>query len=121
MNIKPITREEATIRVLAEPDPVPVDGNACASGDDDFDREVEHNILCRLQQGDSWAWAAVSVVVAWGPFEASAHLGCCSYADESDFRQPGGYFDDMIAEALDEVNRSVREAYQQIKERELAA
>ena len=49
MSIKPITREEATIRVLAEPDPVPVEGNACASGDDDFDREVELQILARLE------------------------------------------------------------------------
>jgi len=121
MNIKPITCEEATIRVLAEPDPVPVEGNACASGDDDFDREVEHNILCRLYQGDVWAWAAVTIVVAWGSFEDRTYLGCCSYADENDFKQPGGYFDDMVAEALDELNRTINEAYQQMKEREMAA
>ena len=121
MNIKPITREEATIRVLAKPDPVPVEGNACVSGDDDFDREVEHNILCRLQQDQVWAWAAVTVIVAWGSFEGRAYLGCCSYADENDFKQPGGYFDDMVAEALDELNRTISEAYQQMKEREMAA
>ena len=121
MNIKPITREEATIRVLAEPDPVPVEGNACVSGDDDFDREVEHNILCRLQQDQVWAWAAVTVIVAWGSFEGREYLGCCSYADENDFKQPGGYFDDLVAEALEELNRTIRETYQQMKERELAA
>jgi hypothetical protein len=86
MNIRPITREEATIRVLAEPDHVPVEGNA-------------------------WAWAAVTIVVAWGPFEGRAHLGCCSYADEEDFKQPGGYFDDMVAEALEELNRTISETY----------
>jgi len=43
MNIRPITREEAAIRVLAEPDDIPVEGNACASGDDDFDREIEQS------------------------------------------------------------------------------
>ena len=109
------------IRVLAEPDHVPVEGNACVSGNESLDREVEHNILCRLQQGDVWAWAAATVVVAWGPFKGTAHLGCCSYADESDFKQPGGYFDDMVAEALDELNRTISETYQQIKEREMAA
>ena len=121
MNIRPIRCEEAAIRVLAEPDHIPVEGNACVSGDDDFDREVEHNVLCRLQQGDVWAWAAVTIVVAWGQFEGRAYLGCCSYADENDFRQPGCYFDDLVAEALAELNRSVREAYQQMKEREMAA
>jgi hypothetical protein len=121
MSIRPIRSEEATIRVLAEPDHIPVEGNACASGDDDFDREVEHNIVRRLQQGDIWAWAAVTVVVAWGSFEGRAHLGCCSYADEDDFREPGGYFDDMVEEAIEELNRTVRETYQQIKGREMAA
>ena len=121
MNIRPIRRNEATIRVLAEPDHVPVEGNACVSGDDDFDRETEHNVLCRLQQGDVWAWAAVTIIVTWGPFEARSHLGCCSYAHEDDFRQPGGYFDDMVAEALEELNRTVCETYCQMKERELAA
>jgi len=121
MNIKPITREEAAIRVLAEPDEVPVEGNACVSGDESFDREVEHNILCRLQQDDVWAWAAVTVIVAWGSFEGRAYLGCCSYADENDFKQTGGYFDDIVAEALDELNRTISETYQQIKEREMAA
>ena len=121
MKIQPITRGEAAIRVLAEPDDIPVEGNACASGDDDYDREVERDILGRLQQGYVWAWAAVTVIVNWGPFEARAYLGCCSYADEEDFRQSGGYFDDMVAEALEELNRTVRETYQQMKERELAA
>ena len=121
MNMKPITREETKVRILAEPEFVPVEGNACVSGDDDFDREVEHNVLCRLQQGDVWAWAAVTVVVAWGSFEGRAHLGCCSYADEEDFRKPGGYFDDMVAEAIEELNKVLSETYQQFKEREMAA
>jgi len=121
MTIKPITRDEATVRILAEPDHVPVEGNACASGDEDFDREVEHNILYRLQQGDVWAWAAVTVIVAWGQFEGRAHLGCCSYADDNDFGQPGGYFDDMVAEALEQLNQTISETYQQIKNREMAA
>ena len=121
MNWKPLTREEVSVRLEAEPELVPVEGNACASGDDDFDRQVEHNILARLQQGDVWAWAAVTVTVSWGPFSASDHLGCCSYAGEEDFRMPGGYFDDMIAQALDELNTLIRDAYQLIKTRDTAA
>jgi hypothetical protein len=121
MNIKPITREEATIRVLAEPDEVPVEGNACASGDNAFDQEVEQGILARLEQGDVWAWAAVTVIVTWASFEARTHLGCCSYDSEDDFKQHGGYFDDMVAEALDDLNRTIGDTYQRIKEREMAA
>ena len=121
MDFQPISREEVTITVAAEPDPVPVEGNASASGDDEFDREAEQSILCRIQQGDVWTWAAVTVTVSWGPFSTSDHLGCCSYADEEDFRQPDGYFDDMVDEALEELNKIVLDAYRQLKERELAA
>lgn len=118
MTINPITREEVTIRVLAEPEIIPVEGSACVSGDDDFDRKVEHNILSRLQQGDAWAWATAIVTVSWSTFEARSCLGCCSYAKEEDFRQPGGYFDDMVAEALDELNQQVTEVYEHLKLRE---
>ncbi len=121
MDWKPLTHEEVTIRLKAEPEFVPIEGNAMASGDDAFDREVEHSIVSRVQQGVVWAWAMVSVTVSWGPFSASDHLGCCSYADEEDFRQPGGYFDDMVDEALEELNEIVLNAYQRLKERELAA
>ena len=34
---------------------------------------------------------------------------------------PGGYFDDMIAQALDELNTRIRDAYQLIKTRVAAA
>jgi len=121
MDWRPLTREEIAISLRAEPEFVSVEGNAMASGDDAFDREVEQDIFHRLAQGDAWAWAMVTVTVSWGPFSASDHLGCCSYANEEDFRQPGGYFDDMVDEALEELNRIVRDAYEQLKERERAA
>ena len=121
MQFKTLSREEVSVCIQAEPELIPVEGNASASGDDAFDREVEHNILCRVQQGDVWAWGAVTVTVTWGPFSASDHLGCCSYVDEDDFRQPGGYFDDMVDQALEELNRTVLDAYRQLKARERAA
>ena len=121
MDWRLLTREEVAISLKAAPEFVPIEGNASASGDDAFDQEVEGSILCRVEQGDVWAWAAVTVTVSWGPFSASDHLGCCSYADEEDFRQPGGYFDDMVDEALEELNKIVLNAYQRLKEREQAA
>ena len=121
MTIQPLRREEVIITVAAEPELVPVEGNASCSGNEDFDREVEHNVLSRLQQGDVWAWASVLVIVSWNGFEGRSSLGCCSYADENDFRQSFGYFEDMVAEALAELNKRVLDAYERIKVRENAA
>lgn len=121
MHWRPLSRQEVSVCLKAEPEFLPVEGNASVSGDDAFDREVEDEILRRLERGDVWAWAMVTVTVSWGPLSASDHLGCCSYADEEDFRQPGGYFDDMSDEALDELNKIAEEAYRRLKERDLAA
>ena len=43
MDWRPLTDEEVAIRLKAEPEFIPVQGNASASGDDAFDQEVEHN------------------------------------------------------------------------------
>ena len=111
MNIKPLQRDEVTIHVTAIQELVPIVGNVSVSGDESFDREVEDNILCRVQQGDVWAWATVTVTVDWEGQQASDHLGCCSYADEADFQQPGGYFDDMVDTALDTLNERLDRLY----------
>ncbi len=42
-------------------DDVPVRGNTMASGDDAFDREVEEEILQRMDRGDVAAWALAQV------------------------------------------------------------
>jgi len=120
MLLRPIYRDEAKICIRAEPDDLPVRENAMVSGYDAFDREVEDGILARLDDGDAWAWAAVTVTVTWGAFTASDHLGACSYADERDFRQPGGYYDDMVEKALAELNLAIQSLYQQLRRREEA-
>lgn len=80
-----------------------VKGNAMASGDDAYDAEVEAGINERLDNGDVWAWAAVTVKGEWRGIVAKDHLGCCSYADENDFRTNSGYFDDMREIVIDSI------------------
>lgn len=95
---------EVVISLEVEQDLTEVRGNALASGDAAADRECEDEIIARLNDGDVWAWACVRVVARRGNRVAYSNwLGGCSYRDEDDFCQPGGYFDDMKAEALAEL------------------
>ena len=100
-----------TYRIEVEQDDVEVRGNALASGDDAEDKACEDEILERLNRGDVWAWASVCVVAECEGFEGRDYLGCCCYDDEEDFKQPGGYYDDMKkrarADLLTELKRSV--------------
>lgn len=90
-----------TFELECLPEDIPVRGNAMASGDDAADREYEDEIIRRLDAGDVWAWCTVKVTARFGAFEGVSYLGCCNYRDEEDFTQPGGYFEDMEAEAFD--------------------
>src|SRR5688572_13886675 len=82
----------------ADFDDIPVRGNALAFGDDAEDKRCEDEIIERLESGDVWAWASVKVTCCHKDLpeiEGVDYLGGCSYLDESDFKQPGGYYDDM--------------------------
>jgi hypothetical protein len=84
------------------PEDSPVRGNAMFSGDADYDREVEESIIEDLDAGNEWAWCAVKMVARYpgvDNIEGTDYLGQCSYNDEEQFKQPGGYYDDMKAEA----------------------
>ena len=101
-----LTEDDVTFRVEIFPDDTPIRGNAIASGDDELDRQVEDAIIERLN-GDVWAWCIVRVVASFGPLEADAVLGGCSYCDEAEFIEPGGHYEDLKIEALGHLQQQV--------------
>jgi hypothetical protein len=77
-------------------DDAEVRGNAVASGNDKYDRQVEDDILARLEVCDVWAWATVKVTATYEGLdgvEGAFYLGCCNYADEEDFKSDADYAD----------------------------
>ena len=125
--MRDLLENEVTFTLTAEQCDLPVRGNAMASGDDEQDAMVENAILYRLECGDVWAWAQVTVTATWIDAGGTTHtgvdyLGGCCYKDEADFRTPGGYFDDMKHEALRDLNDKLRAAVErgQALERELS-
>ena len=113
MSCRTVGRNDVTVRLDAIPDDIPVQGNACDTGDTQFDHQVVHEILMRLHQDDVWAWATVAVSVSWNGQEATEYLGCCSYDDEEAFQQCG-YFADMIDAALNQLNQDLQSLYQRL-------
>jgi hypothetical protein len=95
-----------TIEVSAVQDDLEVRGNASVTDDAAADKACEDDIIRRLNDGDIWAWAVVTVTVCCGDFSGRDNLGACSYASEDDFRA-GRYFEDMVAAALDDLRTNV--------------
>jgi len=91
-------------RIRVEQEDIPVRGNIIDSGDPAYDRRVENGILRRLDAGDVWAWALVTVeCVVDGLVLGRSSLGGCSYKNERDFIRSSGHYDYLKAEALAEA------------------
>ncbi len=101
-----------TYALEIEPDLDPVRRNAMASSNAEFDRKVEDEILTRLDSGDTWAWCVVKVTAHYMGFKASSWLGGCSYENEEQFKEPGGYWEGMKKDArialVDELERAAQ-------------
>lgn len=107
-----LTEADVTFTLEVEQDDSEVRGNAIASGDADLDTRIEDELIRRLDNGDVWAWASVRVVATWesmdgNKYEGDDYLGACSYEDESDFVSTSGYYEDMKAEALNQLNKQI--------------
>lgn len=86
--MKFFTKAGVRFTVSLEPEDIEVRGNAMASGDDAADREVENEILARLDRGDLCAWCCgkveASIEFNGQTFKGVAYLGCCSYATDAE-------------------------------------
>ena len=103
--MKPLTEADVAIRIEALPEEAPIDGNVCAN---DCAEACAQRVKDQLNAGNEWAWCTVRVVAEWEGLHGDAYLGCCSYDSESEFTKPGGYFDDMKADAVADLNQFVR-------------
>lgn len=101
--------------IKVEPEDLPVRGNALASGNEEEDKKVEDEIIRRLDDGDIWAWGFVTVAARYAGFEGTDGLGGCSYKDEDDFKQDGGYFEDIKWGAYNDLKTSLEFAIRQGK------
>lgn len=107
----PVPADEVEYEVEATVSDLPVRGNAMASDDEEFNKQVEDEIIDRLERGDEWAWCDVMVVAKWNGYEGkSSWLGGNSYKDKEDFvKNSGGYYSDLCDEALRDLENNVDE------------
>jgi hypothetical protein len=94
--------------VRVEPEDLPYKGNCMASGDEDYDREVEQWITDELNKGNEYAWCGVMVIARFEGFEGVDSLGGCSYKSMADLEE------DLIPEMKENALANLRQEIQQI-------
>lgn len=97
--MKKLTKNDVTIYVHA----IPEEFNPY----DEYDKEVADSISQMNNDYGVWGWSSVEVRVKALGFQAAAHLGGCSYKSKKDFIKNSGYYEDMVNEAVDLLNRNM--------------
>jgi hypothetical protein len=108
MNIRQLTKDSEGVEIKLTIELDESDFNF-DSGEPEEDAELISEIEKRLSNSDTWAWCVVTVTASWGGWIGTSVIGGCSYEDEADFRKDG-YFDSMVEEAIDELNKNVGKA-----------
>lgn len=109
--MRTLTPADVTISVITEPCTESAYGQlgGCAT------KNQIANLLGRARYNE-WKWCDVEVRVEWNGLAGSDFLGCCSYKNKEQFCQPGGYYDDMLDAAMDELREQVATIYNAIAE-----
>lgn len=107
LKFRPLTLEEVQVKVRNEPE--------IYSFEEAFeDQETISWVRKELESGNDWAWCTAFVEVSWGDFAVEANIGGCSYESEENFRKAGDYFDDMVDDALKELNNKLQTIVDQL-------
>lgn len=107
MKPRKVTLDEVEIIVETREEDTSIEGNVLASGDAAVDQKAEQWVRDQVANGNEWAWCSVRVSAVFQDFRGTDHLGCCSYKSEAEFRMPGGYFEDMVQNALEDLNQEL--------------
>ncbi len=67
------------------------------------DRRNIEWIRGQLMQGNTWAWASVCVKATLHDLTGEAYIGQCSYESEAAFKADGGYYEQLVEEAVKEL------------------
>jgi hypothetical protein len=86
---------------------MPIRGNLIASGDDEYDRQIEDKTIAELET-NPWAWCCVKVTAEFRGITADAYLGGCNYKSEQSFKEDL-YYKDLVHEATQELADKVKD------------
>ena len=99
-------RDNCQIGCVALPEDMQIEGN-CSAIDETTDKTTEDWIKSQLASGNEWAWCVVQVRVEFDFLASDQYLGGCSYESKAKFIEPGGYYDDMVNEAIEDIANQI--------------
>lgn len=103
--------EKIQIKLIAHPEDEAVE---------DAFQECRESTLVReiieAKESNLWKWCIIELRATYGPFSGSSYLGGCSYESGEDFKAANDYYDDMVQDAVMELQKEI-ETYRATIER----
>ena len=100
--------QEVEVSIHAEHEDIPVRGNAMVSGDPEYDKKIENELIDDLESGNIFAWCTAVVKARWAGFEGVDTLGAVSCFNEKGFRE-SVMEHGMIKSAVEDLVREIRD------------
>jgi hypothetical protein len=116
------TIDDVDVSISVEPEFSPIVGNLIASGDDEFDKKCEEDIVAQLDSGNAWAWCIVKVTATpknltyTDELFGFSFLGGCSYENQEEFEQ-SDYYKDMINWSIEDLNNKSKDIFECLKDK----
>jgi hypothetical protein len=116
------TIDDIAIAVGTEPEDLSIRGNYIVSGDADYDRKCEDDIISQLDSGNEWAWCRIRVDVTPKSLNyvdiitGYSLWGGCSYENREEFIKSDTY-NEMVMQALDDLNFKAERMYNGLKDK----
>jgi len=125
IKLRKLSAEEVVFSIRVEDEMFETPDKHFLSGKDDPDEEITKEMVAgikkRAYRGDPWAWCTVIIEAKWISesgveiYTGSTCLGCCSYDNEKDFKENSGYHEDMLGEALIDLNQRIEMSFLRMK------
>ena len=109
-----VTKADVTITLRAEENGIGPEENYDIPGIKQSPRDAKlfvDAVHDMIKKHGLWGWCQVTVTVRLGPLEGESHMGGCSYESEDDFIQSSGYYDDMVSDAIADLQNSIDATY----------
>lgn len=99
-----IRQDEVTISIIPEDEDFTPNDGMYADG-------FAESVAEMVDEHGLWGWCSVNVQVEFAGLTGNAYLGGCSYKGEDDFKQCG-YYEDMVNEAMQDLQSQVDKVVQ---------
>lgn len=114
MKLRRLKESDISLTIEAEPEDIAPEFYLSFKNTGFDHTDTIRHIRQRLNLGQQWAWCCVNVTARYELWTGTAYLGCCSYKNKTDFIANSGYYKQMVQEALDDLNKDIRNVFESI-------